>query len=236
MIIAANWKQYLSPGEESELLVEFGNNLRLHNGQELVVFPSLYSLQTLTKTAKELALPIVIGAQDIAPMLDGTLTGGTRADFVENEVVLIGHSERRKVFHEKIADIKKKLQVALDCSKKVILCVGEKKPVGDDDLLVFLQKELNEYAEIVKGRTNQVIIAYEPWWAVGGNKTPTVQTIQKVVKLLNNLGFAQVLYGGSVDPNTVMKIVCPELSGFLIGRASTTLTIFQSLLDQLANQ
>jgi len=233
MIIAANWKQYLSPKEENELLLEFGSSLKLHPKQELWIFPSLYSLMCLSKLAKALDMPVTIGAQDIAPTLDGALTGGIRADFIRGELVLIGHSERRKIFHEKITDIKKKLQVSLDANKRVILCVGEKKPISDEEIIEQLQTELDAYKEVIDGRKEQVIIAYEPWWAIGGNKTPTVQTIQKVIKLLHKLGFAQVLYGGSVDPHTIGKIVCPELAGFLIGRASTTVTVLQAILDQL---
>ncbi len=234
MIIAANWKQYLSPKEENELLLEFGSNLKIHNGQELWIFPSLYSLMNLTKTAKALDMPIVMGAQDLAPTLDGALTGGIRADFIGNELVLIGHSDRRKVFHEKITDIKRKLQVALDTNKRVILCIGEKKPIDDEKILEQLAEELAEYMDIVKGRTEKVIIAYEPRWAVGGSKTPAVQTIQKVATSLHKLGFAQVLYGGSVDPQSITKIICPELAGFLIGRASTNISILQAIVDQLA--
>jgi triosephosphate isomerase len=233
MIIAANWKQYLSPQEENALLLDFGSKLKTHAGQDLWIFPSLYSLICLTKTAKALAMPILVGAQDIAPTLDGAQTGGIRADYIRNELVLIGHSERRKIFHEKVSDIKKKLQVALDTNKQVILCLGEKKPLSDDEIIEHVTSELDEYKEIIDGRKERVIIAYEPWWAIGGSKAPSVQTIEKVAKALHKLGFAKVLYGGSVDPHTISRILSPELAGFLVGRASTTLPIFQSILDQL---
>lgn len=236
MIIAANWKQYVSPKEENALLLEFGTTLKIHTGQEIWIFPSMYSLMCLTKMAKALAIPVTVGAQDIAPALDGALTGGVRADFIRNELVLVGHSERRKVFHEKINDIKQKLQVALDCNKKIILCIGEEKKTDDEEIIKILKEELAEYEDIMKGRTSQVIIAYEPWWAVGGTNTPTVHALQKVSTFLHIRGFTQVLYGGSVDSNTIAKIMCPEVAGFLIGRASTSVAMLQSIVDQLRQE
>lgn len=236
MIIAANFKQYLSPEEEKELVLEYGRNLRVHVGQEVWIFPSVYSLHDVTELVHNLVLPLTIGSQDMAPALDQSQTGGNRADFFPNELVLIGHSERRKIFHEKIPDIKKKIHIALDTNKRIVLCLGEKKKMSDEEIIQVLKDELAEYSEVISQHQEKIIIAYEPWWAIGGTKTPTVQTIKKVASFLQKQGFAQVLYGGSVDANTVTKIVCPELSGFLIGRASITLPTLQAVLDRLANK
>ncbi|MBI4836006.1 MAG: triosephosphate isomerase [Candidatus Abawacabacteria bacterium] len=225
MLIACNWKQYLSPAEEITL---FKHIIEANLPQPIVVFPSTLSLVALRPLANQ---NVALGVQDFAPIDEPVVTGSVRISNIEEEWLMIAHSEERKLFHETFADFQKKLLLALDHDKKVILCVGEPEKLPLERVLTLVRDELTKFEDCIKGRFAQVVIAYEPWWAVASDLYPTQEQIQAVMDMIHSLGFSQVLYGGSVSAENLAQISVPGLGGFLIGRASTTIDNLKSILS-----
>lgn len=132
------------------------------------------------------------------------------------EYVMIGHSERRRVFNETDEDINKKIKKALENNLKVILFIGDN--IGED------YKEIlhNQIIEDLKDVTKEVIIAYEPVYAIGTNITPEKEELKEIIKYIKNhfKYNVKVLYGGSVTKKTAKNLKMNELDGYVIASSS----------------
>lgn len=176
---------------------------------------------------------IKTGLQNICFDSDGAYTGEISAQQAKSigvEYVMIGHSERRRIFKETDEEINQKVKRAIENNLKVILCVGD--DIGDDYQEVIynqITKELNEIDE-------EVIISYEPVYSIGTDIIPSIDELNKIIKYIKSLFSydVKVFYGGSVNMRTALDLKKAKgLSGYLIGSASLDVDEFINLGEVL---
>ena len=167
-----------------------------------------------------------LGAQNCSSYEEGSFTGDVNASLLKEmdcSYVIVGHSERRQFFHETNADIKAKALQVLSHGMLPILCVGESLETYEQgQTQAFLQKQLEECLP-----ETDFILAYEPLWAIGTGKIPSLDEIQSVHSFLkdvlakNGIHNTPILYGGSVTGDNAQDILALEdVSGVLVGGAS----------------
>ena len=163
------------------------------------------------------------GLQNIYYEDNGAYTGeisAVQASSLGAEYVIIGHSERRHIFNETAEEINKKIKKALDSHLKVIFCIGETFEEREN----YQEILLRQITEGLKNINDEVIIAYEPVWAIGSGQTPTNEEITEIAKYIQSLFSydVKILYGGSVNINNINTLkAVNEVTGYLIGGAST---------------
>ena len=230
LLFAANWKMHLGPGEARTFLDRFLAIDTPRHGRTVMFFPPAVSLEA---TAERLRghEHYLVGAQDVYWEAKGAFTGATSVALARGagaSAALVGHSERRHVFGETDAETNRKVRAVLDGGLQAMLCVGEQlaeRERGETEATVTRQLRTG-LANVTAGA--DLVIAYEPVWAIGTGRTATpsdavvVHTAIRMV--LVDLGFARdtrVLYGGSVNVGNVAQLVAePEVDGVLVGGAS----------------
>ncbi len=191
--------------------------------------------------------PVGIGGQDCHAAEKGAHTGDVSARMIAAtgaQAVIVGHSERRADHHESNADVRAKVQAAWAADLTAILCIGESEEERlGPDALAIIAEQLDASTPDGATHTNTVI-AYEPIWAIGTGRVPTLaQIIETHDMLRDNLidrfgdeGAAiRILYGGSVKPSNAAEIFTAEnVDGALVGGASLKAADFQPIIDALA--
>ena len=232
-IVAANWKMNGS----SELVQQLVPAVReavsaLDNGPEVVIMPpSLYLGEVKAQLADS---SISIGVQNVAQWQSGAYTGEIAAAMAADagcQYVLVGHSERRELFGETDEIVAAKVSRILACGLQAMVCVGEtleERDSGDAEAVVCRQLE-GALAGVSADEAVNIVIAYEPVWAIGTGKTATAEDAQAMHQAIRDklvsLGLPgnamSVLYGGSVKPdNAAALFMKPDIDGGLIGGAS----------------
>ena len=234
-IIAGNWKMNMTKAEAKAFMLEF---LPLVGDAkcEIVLCVPFTDIHRVYKLA--LDSNVKVGAQNVAWADKGAFTGEISAEMLKEvgaEYVIIGHSERRAYFGETDETVNMRLKQALKCGLKPIVCVGEtleQREAGktEEVLKTQLQKGLD-------GITEEVIIAYEPVWAIGTGRTATPEmaneTIGFIRKIAKDLvGDVSILYGGSMNAANAQNLLdMPEIDGGLIGGASLKPNDFTTLIN-----
>lgn len=217
-IIVGNLKVYLDGSEIKDYL----NKIKKENN--IVIMPSLIHIPYfLNKNIK-------VGLQNID--IDN-ITGGVSALQGRNlgvSYVLLGHWERKKYFNETNAQINFKIKDALNNNLNVILCIGETEDEKKNNMTKqVLKKQLNECLD---GITKPVIIAYEPVWSISSGNTLSSYELSDIIDYIKLLYPYKVLYGGSVDKNNVHLFEqIPNLDGYLIGKASSNVDEFNTIIE-----
>ena len=158
-----------------------------------------------------------VGSQNVSANEEGAYTGETSAKSLKDlgaKYVMIGHHEVRKYFNDNVNIIQRKINEAKQNHLKAILCIGEtiEEKINNKTKEV-LQKELQNL-----NIDENVIISYEPIWAIGSNLTPSNEEIEDIVKHIKTLKKTKVLYGGSVSPENIETLnKIPNIDGFLLG-------------------
>lgn len=222
-IIAANWKMNNDFADIKPFVSYVKKNMK--NKEGLVVCVPSVMIKTFADSAKKI---VATGAENCYFAEKGAYTGEISAQMVKNagaSYVIVGHSERRQLFGETDEIVNKKISVSLSVGLKVIFCIGETLEERTKYKSVLKK-------EIVSGLKNitdlsDIVIAYEPIWAIGTGKVATTADIKKVhtyIKTLVKETFGvdiKVLYGGSVKPSNSADILAlSEVDGVLIGGAS----------------
>ena len=223
MIVVANLKAYMTYKD----ILKYKDNIP----NNVIVCPSnLYIPFFLNHKYK-------VGIQDISIYDTGAHTGEICASQVKElgvEYAIIGHSERRS--KETDDEINKKVLKALENNLKVILCIGENKDENKNEKIEY--QILNDLKNV--SNLDNVIIAYEPVWCIGTGITPTNEQIEETIKFIQSIfqksftTSAKILYGGSVDKNNINTLKKINLSGFLIGKASTDYEHLKEIVDSLS--
>lgn len=211
-ILALNHKMNLMPQE----LKTYINNINIEN-KNIIVFPMAIYLPYFLNKGFD------IGIQNISLFENGSHTGEISAMAAQKlgaNYAIVGHSERRDEFIETDEVINKKVKEAVNKGLKVILCVGEKNKDEDKEktLKVQLKKSLKDI-----DLNQNIIIAYEPVWAIGSGMIPTKAEIKESIKFIKQETGSKlkVLYGGSVNENNIAEInTIKILDGYLVGGAS----------------
>lgn len=244
-VIAGNWKMNNDLNESKDLISRLLGGLKnLNSTCDVVICPPFTSLSEASSMIK--GSKIKLGAQNIHEEENGAFTGEVSAKMLLSagcEYVIIGHSERRSIYKESDELINKKIKQAIKNNLKTIFCVGE--------LLEEREKNITEQvikSQILKGLQDfslddlkDLIIAYEPVWAIGTGKTATPQQAEEVHlfirKLLTNnysSEFAEnlrILYGGSVKPDNSKDLLSQKnIDGALVGGACLNADSFINII------
>ncbi|MEO0797277.1 MAG: triose-phosphate isomerase [Verrucomicrobiota bacterium] len=249
-LIAGNWKMNKTAADAAELikgiLLEVGDK----NGVGVVVCPPFTALETSAKGLSE-ANNVQLGAQNMHAKPSGAYTGEVSAEMLRQlyvSFVILGHSERREYFGETDEQINEKVLAALESNLKPILCVGEtlENREAGDTLKVVETQLLGGLVNVPTDKADQVVIAYEPVWAIGTGKTATPEMAQEVhasirVMLRDRFGEAigdkiRILYGGSMKPENADGLLAKaDIDGGLIGGASLDAKSFGKLIESAHN-
>ncbi len=237
--IAGNWKMFKTADESRQFVQDLTQKFTPGAGLTVAVFPPFTSLAAV----QGLDPRVRIGAQNMFYENQGAFTGEISPLMLKGlvEYVLIGHSERRQIFHESDEDVNRKLLAALAAGLKPLLCVGETLPERESGRTldkVTGQLERGLFAVEV-GAWAQVTIAYEPIWAIGTGRNATPEQAQEVHYAIARWleGRApgirvKVLYGGSVKPENSLDLLRqPDISGVLVGGASLKVESFSAIIQ-----
>ena len=233
-VIAGNWKMNKTLNESISLIKEIKlASLNLHGRVDMIICPPFTSLETAAALVKESA--VKLGAQNMHFEDSGAFTGEISASMLKSvgvEYVILGHSERRTIFKETDEIINKKLKKALSSGLKPIFCVGETLEERESGRMesVIETQVVNGLKEIPDSDFANIIIAYEPVWAIGtGRNASPAQAeevhvfIRNLVKKLYSEGAAEkciIQYGGSVKPDNSRELLSmPNIDGALVGGA-----------------
>ena len=183
-----------------------------------------------------------LGVQDISSFIDKTITGEITGEQLKSmgvKYVIVGHSERRIYKNELNIDFINKINNAIENDIKVIYCIGESlKEKEEGNTYIVLEKEISEVLNNVE--LKNIIIAYEPVWAIGSGKVPTNEEIKENIEFINKIikekydTKLKVLYGGSVNKDNISELnTIKNVDGFLVGGASTNIDSLESILIEL---
>src|SRR6266542_4387510 len=223
MLIAGNWKMFKRPAETAEFCVALRDR-QLPPGVDAVVCPPFVSLAVAVQLLAE--TDIAVAAQNVHWEPEGAFTGEISAPMLRELGVygaIVGHSERRQHFGETDETVARRARAALDAGLCVIACVGE----------VESEREAGETEDVLRRQVSvlqadeQLVVAYEPVWAIGTGKTATPELAQEAHALIKSLLHVPVLYGGSVKPENAAELMAqPAVDGALVGGASLYVASF----------
>jgi triosephosphate isomerase len=224
MLVAGNWKMFHGPRETRAFLAAFDPP----DGVDVVLCPPYVSLAA----ALEGSVPVY--AQSVHWADDGAYTGEVSAQMlVELGVAgsLVGHSERRRYFGETDESAARRAAAACEAGLRVIACVGEtaeEREAGDTEIVLRLQVEA--ISDAVGSGREQLVLAYEPVWAIGTGRTATPELAQEAHAFVKSILDVPVLYGGSVKPENALELLCqPDVDGALVGGASLDVGTFTDI-------
>ena len=244
-LIIGNWKMNLGVHEASLYLHKLDKVVKIHRNVEVVIAPTMLAIQTLSLQVN--LRQMKLAAQNFYYRDHGAYTGEVSASQLRGIVqyALVGHSERRHVFNESDKDIRAKVQAAIRNGIRPVLCVGEtagEKTAGETKDILYDQL-IGGLANITSEELEQVVIAYEPVWAIGTGQnalppdvTAAIQSIRAQLKHLYGAKASQnvqVLYGGSVTADSAGGyLALPEVDGLLIGGASLDEHAFANIIEK----
>ncbi len=228
-IIAGNWKMNPKTLKEALDLARGVDNLLKDLPLEKVIFPPFVFISEVLRVVKN----VDVGAQNVFYEDAGAFTGEISPPMLMDigvRWVIIGHSERRNIMREDDEMILRKVRKALDWGFKVILCVGEN----------LYERELGKHREVVKRQLEglidheNLIIAYEPVWAIGTGRNARPEQIEEMHNLIKEITGKRVLYGGSVSVENSRELAkVKNLDGFLVGGASLKAENFYQISKSL---
>lgn len=234
-LIVGNWKMNLNRGDIKELV----KAIVLHENADVVVCPAFpYLDYAKHRIGTE---EIKIGAQDCHEEASGAFTGDVSAQMLVDvgcSYVIVGHSERRQQHQESNYQVLQKAQAALAHSLVPIICIGE----SDEDNRAGKTEEVlaQQIADSIPRGSFELVVAYEPIWAIGTGRTPTTQDIKRVHKFIRAelakksplSKSIPILYGGSVNDKNAASILSLEnVNGVLVGGASLKAESFNQIIQ-----
>ena len=243
-IVAGNWK--MNNGlQETELLINELAKETNHSGCEVMIAPSFVSLKTSIDYLKNKAIEVV--SQNVHQKNNGAYTGEISAKMLSSigiKTTIIGHSERREYFNETHEILKNKVDTSLENSINIIFCFGEElKDRKNNNHFRIISNQISESLfHLSSSEWDNIILAYEPVWAIGTGETASSDQVQEMHSFIRNFiaqkystELAQktsILYGGSVKPNNAKEIFSMEdVDGGLIGGASLNSKDFFSIVN-----
>lgn len=244
-VIAGNWKMNMTPSSAKAFITELAPMVAGKDGCDIVLCVPFVDIAPAVEAAK--GTNIKIGAENVHFAKSGAYTGEISADMLNEvgaEYVVIGHSERRQYFGETNETVNLRVKAALEGGLKVILCVGEllaEREQGITEEIVSLQTKI-ALQGVSADELKNVIIAYEPVWAIGTGKTATPEQadevcgiIRGVIAKLYSAEAAEaftVQYGGSMNAKNAAELLSKvNVDGGLIGGASLKTADFTTIVN-----
>ncbi|NGX35114.1 MAG: Triosephosphate isomerase [Candidatus Anoxychlamydiales bacterium] len=244
-IVAGNWKMNKTHKEASEFIKNLAPLIQSARASAYIA-PSFTALHDSITAAKD--TNIIIGAQNMHDETDGAFTGEISGGMLKTlgiEFVILGHSERRHVFQEDNSFINRKVIRALKDGLQPILCIGETQKEREEKKteVVLEEQFFKGIQNISKKDASNIILAYEPVWAIGTGKTATSEIAEHTHSFIRKLIIKHfdkeisknmhILYGGSVKPQNVEELMQQEnIDGVLVGGASLEYKSFAEIVNK----
>ncbi len=227
MLIAGNWKMYKGQAETAEFCIELKRSLAELEAVEVAVCPPFASLAVAVQILA--GTEIAVAAQNVHWEEEGAFTGEVSAPMLRGLGVygaIVGHSERRQLFGETDEAVAKRARAALNAGLSVIACVGETEEERESG---ETENVLRRQVSVLEAEEN-LVVAYEPIWAIGTGKTATPEIAQDAHALIKSMLDVPVLYGGSVKPENAEELLgLPAVDGALVGGASLDVDSFAAI-------
>jgi triosephosphate isomerase len=232
-LIAGNWKMNKTSAEAAAFLAEFLPEAGGRPDVDVMICPPFTALRTVAERTADTA--VTIGAQNMHEKPHGAFTGEVSAPMLTElgvRGVVLGHSERRELFGEKNQILQLKVPAALEANLQPILCVGEtesEREAGETERKLRHQVQA-DLAGVDDERLPEIVVAYEPIWAIGTGNTATAEQAQEAIAFVRALlgdrsrsaaDQVRILYGGSVNAGNAAELLAqPDIDGALVGGAS----------------
>jgi triosephosphate isomerase len=227
MLIAGNWKMHKGPEETARFCRELRDQLEWVDGVDVAVCPPFPSLSAAVQSLA--GTDVAVAAQNVHWEVEGAFTGEVSAPMLFELGVygaIVGHSERRQLFGETDEGVARRTAAGLEAGLWIIACVGETEA----------EREAGETEEVLRRQVSvlkaheQLVVAYEPVWAIGTGKTATPDQAQEAHAFIRSLIDVPVLYGGSVKPENAAELLAqPDVGGALVGGASLDVQSFTAI-------
>jgi len=247
--IAGNWKMFKTVAETVRYVKEFRNLVKDIADVEIVIAPPFTALHAAAEAARN--SNVGIAAQDVHWEREGPFTGEISAPMIAEsgaEYVIIGHSERRTLFGETDASVNRKIAAAFAGGLTPIVCIGETLDQRErNETFAVLDRQIRDGLDgVTSDRLVQLVIAYEPVWAIGTgrNATPAQAAeahghIRKRLQQWFGTGASElcrIVYGGSVKPENIRDLASqPDVDGALVGGASLDVRAFFDIVSRSRN-
>jgi triosephosphate isomerase (TIM) len=227
MLIAGNWKMYKTATETADFCRELRDALGDLEDVDVAVCPPFTGLAAAVQTLAD--TEIAVAAQNVHWEPEGAYTGEISAPMLVDLGVygaIVGHSERRQYFGETDETVGRRAAAALDAGLSVIACVGELEE----------ERERGETEDVLRRQLaaleahDNLVVAYEPVWAIGTGKTATPELAQAAHAFVKTILDVPILYGGSVKPDNAAELLAqPDVDGALVGGASLEVDSFVAI-------
>ena len=246
-IVAGNWKMNNDQNESNILIRSVIEQNSKNNSCNIYVSPSFPFLKDAVLNCSKSNIKVL--SQNVSHLTNGALTGEVSCTMLKSigvNSVIIGHSERRKIFGESDDILLKKLKICLQNNLEVFFCIGEEIDARNNNKhFSVIENQLNEtvfmFGEIDPAN---LVIAYEPVWAIGTGLTASPQQAQEMHKFIRQIfteKFSEsiscnlsIIYGGSVKPSSAKNIFSqPDVDGGLIGGASLNVNDFSNIINSI---
>lgn len=244
-LIAGNWKMNLNSAEGADLASQIVSMFGQQTDVSVCVCPSSTTLEAVSKVVNE--SNVQLGAQNMHFESAGAYTGEISAEMLRHlycNFVILGHSERRQYFGETDETVNKKTKAAFDANLKPIVCIGETLEEREADRVKEVIKTQTEgaLAGLTAAQAENLVIAYEPVWAIGTGKTATPEMAEEVhaeIRCLlvgifdeDTAGKVRIVYGGSMKPGNAGELLAQKnIDGGLIGGASLKANDFGGIIE-----
>jgi triosephosphate isomerase (TIM) len=245
-LIAGNWKMYKTVQEAVFFVKELRGVLKDSGDLEVVVAPPFTAIHAVAEAVRNTA--IGVASQDLYWEREGAFTGEISAAMVAEagaEYAIVGHSERRRLFGETDRHVNRKVVAAIAASLTPIVCVGETLEERErQETLAVLDRQIKDGLDgVVADQIAELVIAYEPVWAIGTGRTATTAQaaeahahIRKRLRQWFGADAAdrcRILYGGSVKPDNIGELIAePDVDGALVGGASLEVKSFAEIVTK----
>lgn len=240
--IAANWKMNKTVAEAAEFVDALLPRIAATQN-DVVICPPFTALTAVVE--RRYGTAVKVAAQNMHEEDSGGYTGEVSAPMLvelDVEAVVLGHSERRRYFNETDEALARKVPAALAAGLEPILCVGESEQARDaGETETVLERQLQaDLGGIEAGQIAEVVIAYEPIWAIGTGRTATPDQAQEACAFIRDVLRARgaaaedvhILYGGSVKPGNAAELLAlPDVDGALVGGASLDPNDFAAIVE-----
>ncbi|WP_396139952.1 triose-phosphate isomerase [Flavobacterium sp.] len=246
-IVAGNWKMHKNAEETEDLLNELIDKLPNDVEAQVIVAPTFINLASAVDHLE--FTNIAVAAQNMSQFESGAYTGEISADMLKSvgvDIVIIGHSERRAYFHETDFILAYKVTTALSHNMTVIFCFGEElKDRQNNQHFNIVENQLRDGLFHIKDENwEQIVLAYEPVWAIGTGETASPEQAQEMHRFIRETvrqrfgstiaEDVSILYGGSVKPENAKEIFSkPDVDGGLIGGAALKATDFAAIVSSI---
>jgi triosephosphate isomerase (TIM) len=242
--VAANWKMHKTVHEAVVFTKEFRSIVKEEAGVEIVLAPPFTAIHAVAEAARHAA--IGVAGQDLYWERDGAYTGAISAGMLKEagaEYVIIGHSERRRMFQDTDEAVNRKLLAAIAAGLTPIVCIGETLEERErEETFNVLDRQLKGGLDSLSGdQVGSLVVAYEPVWAIGTGRNATPQQAGEAhahIRSRLRQGFGggaadhcHVIYGGSVKPDNIHELMLlPDVDGALVGGASLDVRAFAEIV------